>query len=78
MENLESGYSHSKISLSDGNAGDAKLAYIMNWLILIVFSIILGVTLGILDPPTVLGYVIMVVAVGIFLYVHPGKSEKDD
>ena len=50
----------------------------MDWLILIVLSIILGVTLGILDPPKVLGYVIMVVVVGVFLYVYPGKSEKDD
>ena len=58
--------------------GDANPTYIMDWLILIVFSIILGVTLGILDPPKVLGYVIMVVAVGIFLYVYPGKSKKGD
>lgn len=50
----------------------------MDWLILIVFSIILGVALGILDPPKVLGYVIMIVAAWIFLYVYPGKSEKDD
>lgn len=50
----------------------------MDWLILIVFSIILGVILGFLDPPKVLGYAIMIVAIMIFIYVFPGKSKKDD
>ena len=48
------------------------------WLILIVFSIILGIILGFLDPPKVLGYAIMVVALMVFFIVYPGKSKKDD
>ena len=79
MENLESGYSHSKISLSDGNAGRRKtLAYNMDWLILIVFSITLGVTLGILNPPDALANFIVFVAMGIYAYVYTCKSDKRD
>lgn len=49
----------------------------MDWLILIVFSIILGVVLGILDLPEVLAYVIVFVTMGIYAYIYTQKPKKN-
>ena len=50
----------------------------MDWLILIVFAIIMGIMLGVLDLPEAFKYVIVVVTMAIYAYVYTRNSEKDD
>ena len=46
----------------------------MDWLILIVFAIIMGVTLGTLNPPDALANFIVFVATAVFGYVYLVKK----